>query len=228
MGVLTRQAGPNSFMISRDPRLGVVAATLKCYAPDIQTALSAPPLDIGISIPEWNPRVIVENAAGSETGFDVTLSYEGHPDENAASEESFELEGAASDDPIETHWNYEVLLKNYKGKPDANGRAKWPRMLTDDSGKTSRNRMHGVESWPAPGLIWNHNFVSKTLPASLVKMLGTISETVPGNPPELSGGRNWLCIRVRAKQRGNVWQIQMSYQLSGPYGAVPEMFEFVN
>jgi hypothetical protein len=229
MGVLTIQSGPGTFTLSRDVRLGIIAAKLKCHAEDLQTALFAPAPDIGIQIPEWNPRTLDRMEAGDVAGFDVTLSYEGHPEPDKAEGESFEIEGATADDPIESHWNYEVLLKNYKGTEDASsGRAKWPRTLTDANGQKGRNRMHGVESWPSPGLIWNHNFTKAKLPESLVQELGTVSTSIPGNPPPLSGGRNWLCIRVRGKNRGNIWQLQRSWQLSGPYGWVPEMFRFIN
>lgn len=228
MGALTRQAGQNSFKLSRDPRLGIIAATLLCHADDLQTALFAAPLDIGVPIPEWNPRVIEENEAGTDAGFHVTLSYEGHPAPDSADGESFEVEGATSDDPIESHWNYEVLLNNYKGKEDSQtGRAKWPRKLTDGNGQSARNKMHGVESWANPGMIWNHNYTKPRLPASLIRELGTISNSVPGNPPELSAGRQWLCLRIRGRERGNIWQIQQSWQLSGPYGAVPEMYQVI-
>ena len=224
MIALTPQAGPESLTASRDPRLGIIAVKLKCWAPDFATALLSPALDIGISIPEWNPRQITRREAGEAGGYDVVLSYEGQADPDKEGE-SFEVEGSTSDDAIESHWNYEVLLKNYKGTEDpSTGRAKWPKELTDDAGAKGRNKMHGVESWRAPGLIWNHNWTARTLPSSIVDQLGTIALTLRGNPPGLSGGRNWLCVRVRAKFRGNVWQIQTSWELSGPYGWVEEMY----
>jgi len=217
-------AGSDSLTATRDPRLGIVAAKAKCYAPDLGTALFAPPLDIGIAIPEWNPRAVNRIEAGDVAGYIVILSFEGHPEPDTADGESFELEGTTSDDPIESHWNYEALLKNYKGSEDSNGRAHWKRTLIDSGGVSGRNRMHGVDAWAAPGLIWNHNWVSKTLPGDIVSELGAITSP-PGNPPSLSGNRNWLCIRCRARNRGNVWQVQQSFQLSGPGGFVPEMYK---
>ena len=43
-------------------------------------------------------------------------------------------------------------------------------------------------------------------------------------PPGTTGGRNWLCVRVRGRQRGNIWQMSTSYAMSGPYGWVQEMY----
>jgi hypothetical protein len=84
--------------------------------------------------------------------------------------------------------------------------------------------MFGVMDWSVPGLIWNRNWIAATLPGALIDELGTIT-TPPGNPPQLSGDRNWLCVRVRAQQRGNVWRIQQSWQLSAPHGWIPEMYQ---
>lgn len=225
MSELTIQGGPNSFVLSRDPKLGVIGAKVLFHAPDLATALLPAP-NIGVNIPEWNPRAVTRRASGTREGYDVLISYEGHPEPEKAKEESFEVDGSTSENPIETHWNLEVLLKNYKGKFDANQRAKWPLNLTDESGMKRKNRMHGVESWPEPGLVWNHNFVSQTLPENLIKTLGVITRNPPGNPPQLDEDRDWMVARIRATQRGNIWQIQVSYALSGPGGSVPEMYHF--
>jgi hypothetical protein len=160
----------------------------------------------------------------------VICTYAGHPaPEKAQNDESFELEGTTSDDPITSHWNFESLLALYGGsrKPDRNsGRIIWPEKLTPKgSSQAVRNPMFGVEAWAAPGLVWNHNFIAQELDGSIIKTLGTISRDVPGNPPELSGNRSWLCIRVRGSFRGNVWKMQRSWQLSGPGGFVPEMYK---
>lgn len=227
MTALVRQAGSGSFESSRDPRLGIIAAKLKCWAPDYASALLSPALDIDIAIPEWNPRAISEDPSGIQGGYHVTLSYEGHPEPDAAEGESFELEGSTSDEPIEGHWNLDLLLKNYKGREDSAGKAAWPKDLSDESGAKGRNKMHGVEAWRVPAIIWNHNFTASKLPVGIVEQLGTIAQTLAGDPPPLSAGRNWLCVRVRAKQRGNIWQITTSWELSGPHGWVEEMYPWV-
>jgi hypothetical protein len=225
-GTLIPEASEESLLITKDPRLGFISAVQRCWAPDRLTAVTAlaPGIpDLGPLV-EWNPRKIVRGKGGEEHGYYVTIGYEGHLDPGDGGE-SFELEGSTTDDPIETHWNYQVLLDNYKGKED-NGRAKWPKTLTDSQGNTGRNKMHGVDSWPRPGEIWNHNWVSEGLPGSLIDNLGTLTYAPPGSPPELGGNRVWLCNRVRARERGNAWQIQVSYELSGPDGFVPEMYQF--
>ncbi len=221
--------GEDAFTSSRDSRTGIVTALQKCWAPDYASALTSPALGCpdGITLPEWGTRKIAQDKAGRAAGYTVFVPYEGHPFPDDSGE-FFEWEGSTTEDPVETHWNYEVLLANYNGREDSNGRGQWPKTLTDKStGKSGRNKMHGVTSWPAPGAIWNHNWVTKTFPDSIVSTLGTITTTPPGNPPAMSGGRVWLLMRIRGRQRGNVWQMQTSYMLSGPNGYVPEMYQQV-
>ena len=219
---------------SMDKRLGILAITLSCYAPDLTTACLGEVPAIGISgLVEWQPRRFKRLEAGEHAGYDVEVTLEGHIDPDKADEEYFELEGSTSDAPIEAHWNFDVLLAKYGSnkKPDKQtGRMIWPQTLTGGDGQPGRNRMAGVDAWANPGLIWNRNWVASEMPASVIDDLGVIFETLPGNPkklnnpPGVSGGRNWLCVRARGRQRGNIWQLSTSYQLSDPHGWVPEMY----
>src|SRR5205823_534761 len=102
-----------------------------------------------------------------------------------------------------SHPDYQLLLETYQGTEDASShRAAWPQTIGEHG---DRNPMHGVESYLVPGIVWTRKYVSTALPS--VTRLGTI-EQPPGNPPELSNGRTWLKIRVRATWRGNIWQIE--------------------
>lgn len=218
---------------SMDIRLGICAIKLACWAPTLSEALLAAPPDISMpGLVEWQPRTFARGKAGDVNGYDVMVTLEGHADPDKADEEYFEFDGSTADDPIESHWNFDVLLAKYGGgkKPDSStGKMVWPRTLTVD-GEQGRNRMSGTESWRVPGLIWTRNFVSPIVPASMIQGLGTIFKTLPGNPtklqnpPGLEGSRDWLYVRARGRQRGNIWQLVSSYELSGPFGWVPEMY----
>ena len=124
------------------------------------------------------------------------------------------------------------MSRNGNGKkPDPQtGKMVWPKSLKDSDGGEGRNPLAGVESWRVPGLIWTRNFVAPAVPAAMIQQLGTIFSTLPGNPtrlqnpPGLDGSRDWLAIRARGRQRGNIWQLASSYELSGPHGWVPEMY----
>lgn len=225
---LTLQAGESSLDGSVDPRLGIVALRLKCWAPDLLTAVAGAVPAVALGLVENQPRTFSRDTSGEQGGYHVMVTLEGlaitGPEAEAA--EEYTLDGTTSEDPIESHPNYPALVEIYQGDPDEQtGRARWPRLLGDaESGEQRRNPMHGVESYLVPGLVWTRRRVSRVLPGSLVAGLGTI-ETPPGRPPELQGNRNWLKVRARATWRGNVWQIEESWLLSGPEGWVPEMYQ---
>ena len=229
---------------SMDVRLGICALKLACWAPDLTSAMLAPPPAVEVpGLVEWQPRSFSRNRAGDQAGYDVLVTLEGHVDPEKADEEYYEMDASLADDPIESHWNLDVLLAVYGNgkKPDPQtGRMVWPRKLPAGEGnlvagnsRAATNPMAGVESWRNPGLIWTRNWVAPTLPATIVQELGTIHQKLPGNPtklqqpPGLHGSRDWLGIRVRARQRGNIWQLASSYELSGPFGWVPEMYSYV-
>ena len=156
----------------------------------------------------------MRNKAGDQGGYDVQVTIEGHAAPDKTDEEYYELEGSASDDPIETHWNLDRLLAVYRGKLNTEKRVVFDRNLSDGQGNVvpgnssaPRNPMFGVESWRNPGLIWTRNWVAPKLPDSVVRELGSIFGVLPGrptglqNPPGLNGSRDWLCIRIRASQQ---------------------------
>ena len=210
---------------SRNMRLGLVNIDVRCYAPDLVTAITGDSSVIasalGILVPEWDPRKWSMRPEG--TAYDVDINFSGYIGESITGEE-FEFNGSTSDDPIESNPNFPALIQAYQGDPDYNGtgRANWPVTINGQ-----RNPMHGVESYYNPGGTWTHRYCSAVIPASAIAFLGCI-DTPPGGgqyPPGLSQGRNWLKIRVVAKWIGNVWQIEETWLLSGPYGWVPAMYQ---
>jgi hypothetical protein len=248
--MLRLQGGADSLTGSRDPKLGIVAIKLKLWAETLADAINGPLPDIGISgLVEYQPRTWTRNIAGDVGGYDVNATIEGHQTPDDANGVEYSLEGTTSDDPIESHPDYQDLLTIYGGTEGADGKAKWDKILPDGSdaqsfeyvvpgfesfthsslevaGTTSRrNPMHGVESYLVPGLTWTRKSVTRILHEGLIRSLGTI-DTPPGHPPELSGNRNWLKIRIRGTFRGNIWQIEESWLLSGPDGWVPEMYRY--
>ncbi|MEQ1862647.1 MAG: hypothetical protein ABMA13_22230 [Chthoniobacteraceae bacterium] len=243
MSVLTLQGGPQCISGSLDPRLGLVAIRVKCHAANVADALFGTLPDIGIAgLVENQARTFDARAGGTAEGYDVLVTLEGHSTPDNAEGEDYSLDGATSEDPIETHPFFLGLKEKFNGTIDpSSGKVKFDDTLAEGgeaglSGATgngldatggdigARNPMHGVESYLVPGLTWTRKSVSRQLPLSIVRALGTI-DSPPGQPPTLEGTRrNWLKARVRAQWRGNIWQIEESWLLSGPDGWLPDIY----
>src|SRR6476661_3614030 len=119
MSELVLQANAGSFDGSKDPKLGIIAIKLKCWAPDILTALNGTIPGIGVALVENQPRTFGRRAEGDQGGFDVNVTLEGHESPASAEGEEYTLEGTLSEDPIETHPEYQALLEIYGGEEDA-------------------------------------------------------------------------------------------------------------
>lgn len=214
--------GADSITGSLDPKLGLLAIRLRWWAPDLTTAINGaiPWSELGL-LRENQPRTFTRKAAGDVGGYEVTSTVEGHQSPSSAAGEEFEINASTSEDKIETHPDFQLLLDSYEGTEDSQtGRAKWPKTVgeTEDP-----NPMHGVDAYLVPGITWTRKWVATQLELGYIKRLGTI-DTPPGNPPELDGNRNWLLVRITGTWRGNIWQFSASWLLSGPRGFVPEMY----
>ena len=227
MGELILQAGNDSITGSKDPKMGISAVRVKCWASDLQAAIYGACPDIGLDLLENQPRTFTRLVAGEQAGYDVTITLEGRRAGDEAGEK-WTITGTTAEDPIESHPDYAVLLETYAGSEDAGtNRAKWPKTIGDNGG---RNPMHGVESYLVPGLVLTRKYTADAIPAELERGLGTID--TPPSPKNtamkvhLSGKRDWLKIRATATERGNTIEIEESWLLSGPGGWVWEMYRY--
>lgn len=214
--------GPDSITGSLNPQLGLVAIAIKWNADTITEAITGAPPSIGLDMLRENqPRKFTRRPSGDVGGYEVVSIVEGHIAPTAATEEEFEINASTSEDKIETHPQYDLLLELYEGTEDSQtGRAQWPKTF---GGYDDKNPMHGVDSYLVPGLIWTRKWVAQQLDVSYIRRLGTI-DNPPGNPPTLDGRRNWLLSRITGTWRGNIWQFSASWMLSGPDGWVWEMY----
>lgn len=225
MGTLI--GGKDAINGSKDPKLGLVAIAIQWHADTLEEAITGTIPSIGLDgLVENQPRKFVGKAAGPAAGYDVTSVVEGHLTPTAADDEEFEINAATSEDKIETHPQYDLLLTAFDGTEDPQThRGVWPRSYgnINYTGKAARNPMHGVDSYLVPGITWTRKWVAQSLKLSYIKALGTI-DNPPGNPPELDGNRSWLFVRITGTFRGNIWQFSASWLLSGPEGWIPEMY----
>ncbi|MCW1921316.1 hypothetical protein OKA05_02055 [Luteolibacter arcticus] len=152
--------------------------------------------------------------------YRVTYIYEGFI--NALPQPTYEFSGALSEEPIETHEDFE----EFAGTPaePVNGAV----YLDPETGKVTEDddtgvfsefgvsgTKAGVSSYASPGGLWTETRYSINEPNELGD-LGEI-DTPNGNPPNFSG-RNWLLWDISFRRRGFIYEIRISWKLSGRNG----------
>jgi hypothetical protein len=170
---------------------------------------------MAVSRVQWDkPR----NYAGKF--YRVSYIYEGFI--NSLPAATYELSGTLTEEPIETHKDFE----EFAGTPSAplNGAV----FLDPETGKpTSDDELGvfsefsvagdkaGVSSYASPAVMWTETRFSVSEPSELGD-LGEI-DSPNGNPPSFSG-RNWLLWDVSFRRRGFIYEIRVSWKLSGRKG----------
>ncbi len=143
-------------------------------------------------------------------------------------EDEFSLEISTSEEPIQTHFRYESetaediveaveLATNPPLEDDGKSVAEidqtgWSALkveLYDDVRK-------GIESYREPRVSWTRRWVSQSKPTGLNE-IGKIG-TPDGDPPAIAAGRNWLNMGMRSVQRGEIFENEVTWELSGRGG----------
>lgn len=128
----------------------------------------------------------------------------------------YELDMSLSEEPIETHPDFFMVLGGSVNLP-YNG------AIFDEDGTFKgfvkdgdNDEFVGVRSYLSPGAVWRKVYVSKTKPSDM-SLLGKI-DVPEGSPPTVSSGRNWLYSSLSWEQRGLTYQIRKEWRLSGRQG----------
>jgi hypothetical protein len=125
--------------------------------------------------------------------------------------------------PIQTHKNFESLLERYQGYPSNDGTTVvWPPTLDGGLGlplskedNTARtNPMFGIQAFFEMEGVYRCRYAETTLPTNLQDGVGFISSDLPGQPPPLKDGRNWLKAPTSYQRKGFVFDITEYYWLS--------------
>lgn len=172
----------------------------------------------------------------SGKGYDCWLRYEGvpdgvQPDEMAVIEYSFD--GSMEKERIETHPGFAALKEEFGWDEEnkcfplyAPESAKGEGLPGPDSGGRKQSEVAGQDSWLVVGAEYNISFVSRTVPVSAGRGIGLAVKRPPGIG-ELNltlGKRNFLKLTPRISKRGNVAQITLRYQMSGPNGIPDKVY----
>lgn len=137
-------------------------------------------------------------------------------------EPTYELSGTLSEEPIETHPNFE----DFAGTPSAplNGAV----FLDPETNKPTTSdelgvftefgisgNKAGVSSYASPTVMWTEIRYSTSKPSELGD-LGEI-DNPNGGPPNFTG-RDWLLWDISYRRRGAIYEIRISWKLSGRNG----------
>lgn len=219
---------------------GVIKVNVPLVVPSIARGLQVSPATvanaIGISGVRCKGRPFTQLEHGE---LQINFSFEGVPggfNFDSTEAETYELEGSTSEDPIESHPDFEALVKKYPAIFDEDGRflgfarrfaTNQTQAQTNELKNDGRkNPLYGVQAYLVGGCIWRRTYLAQSFPAGLLRNLGKI-DTPKGSgfmqPPELPGRRNWIKIRAAARWRG-VWEIVEEWLLSGPNGWIPEIY----
>lgn len=161
----------------------------------------------------------------------LSVTYAGFQasnDDGSTDEAEYTLTLSTSEEPIATHPRYDDLSnfdvneavelarnppKSQDGKKtlevDQTG---WAALKTELYGDTQK----GLESYREPRVTWTKRWVSDSRPQDLNR-IGEI-DTPEGNPPPVAAGRNWLNTGLTIRERGEVFENELTWELSGRGG----------
>jgi len=148
----------------------------------------------------------------------VAATYEGLAAE-AFRKTSYAWEPSSSQDPIQTHPDWDNILKTYQGRedPPASGNFTWPDIKAK-KGSSTKNPMTGVASYLTLGGTWSEMQAVEEIPSDLWDDMWALVSSVPGDLPTPEN-RLWLVLPPRLEKRGAAFTITRLWQLTGEMNA---------
>lgn len=216
---------------------GVIQWVIPYYVPNIDQVLTVGKKDYEDC--EEVSRTWRCNNDGTNPSYIVTVVYEGgnaESDQNTYGDEDstvWSLDFEIAEEPIESHWNFDEIKKQYGGKwADPENEEDWvfgkemPAGSSASSGLGgkgkvgggAKNPMKGVKTYLVMNCTASVSYTKKTLPKEVVSKIGGLEPRIPDAPRQFNtldvGPRNWLKMPPQISKRGNVWQINESWRLS--------------
>lgn len=204
-------------------RNGIVSIDVPMWVGTLSEALSvSATLDLDI------PLVSRSFKQSEEGGYEVTLHYEGIDYQPKEDQTTFEFDVSMSEDPVESHPNFDAIAEKYGWDEVEKAFPKFPPGGTSDGGalskktKAAKNPLYGTESYLAVGAIFRKTYAARTIPASVLRGIGGIVERPPDigqfHMPSTGSKRNWLKLAPKIRRRGNSVEVTEEWMLSGPNG----------
>jgi len=170
---------------------------------------------------DWEPGEIVRIS----TTFKGILA--GNPEELG----QHEFTRSVTEAPIETNPMFSIPRDNPPVTPDEiadielalqNNYKKLAKDASAAAKKLFDMKRRGIESYLKPGGIYKVSYVSPNIPS--VANIGRIV-TPPSPCPAAPDGQNYLCMAIVWNKQANIVSITKEYQLSGPGGWDPDLYE---
>ena len=205
-------------------RNGIISIDLPLWVASLGEALTTS-LDLGIGIP-----LVSRNFKQSEEGgYEVTLHFEGLENDAQEDQTTFEFDVSLSEDPIESHPNFEAIAKKYGWDEVEKAFPKTPPATSAPDGgalgkksKAKKNPLYGTESFLAVGAVFRKTYATRTIPSGVLRGIGAIVDRPPNigqfHIPSTGSKRNWLKLAPKIRRRGNSVEITEEWMLSGPNG----------
>lgn len=194
-------------------REGIQTVRVRFYVESIGSVDDIPgqcPLPVGGSC-----ELVEIQSAQAEEGSQhiVTATYEGLAAEKFR-QTSYAWDPATSQDPIQSHPDWDTILKTYQGRedPPASGNFVWPDLKAKKG--TSKNPMNGVSSYLTLGGTWSEMKAVEEIPGDLWDEMWALVSVVPGDLPT-PDNRLWLVLPPRLEKRGAAFTVTRLWQLTG-------------
>lgn len=205
-------------------RNGIVSADVPMWVATLSDALNIT-TDLGLGI----PLVSRSFKQSEDGGYEVTLHYEGLEDEAKDDQTTFEFDVSMSEDPIESHPNFDALAEKYGWDEVEKAFPKFPPGSATSDGsalgkksKAKKNPLYGTESYLSVGAVFRKTYAVRTIPPGVLRGIGSIVERPPDvgqfHMPSTGGKRNWLKLAPKIRRRGNSVEVTEEWMLSGPNG----------
>lgn len=176
-----------------------------------------------------------ESSADQEDGeiTKITSTYKGVLSEDPETLAQHEFDKATTEAPVETHPRFalpratppvsateiaqiELALQNNEAPPST---------LGAPAQALYALKRRGIESYLKPGQIYKRTYVSPDIPSgAIIDDVGKI-KIPPAPAPPAPFGQNYLYLGASWKKQAGVVTIVESYQLSGPGGWEPTLYE---
>ena len=130
--------------------------------------------------------------------------------------------------------NWDTLVSKYGASAADDGTVSFTKTLADSNANAlkkasptgSNNPYYGQRTWFRMEGTFTHQWADYVIPPDLFKNVGTIVYDFDNMPDNVPPDRDWLKCPPTYVLRGNLYEIEETYWLSGPGGWPAQVYDF--